>query len=42
MVEFSHLTKAYKKKVVVDDFTLSVDVPIFGFLGRTGRGRRRS
>jgi ABC-2 type transport system ATP-binding protein len=39
MVEFSHLTKAYKKKVVVDDFTLSVDVPIFGFLGQNGAGK---
>lgn len=39
MVDFSHLTKAYKKKVVVDDFTLSVDVPIFGFLGQNGAGK---
>ena len=39
MVEFSHLTKAYKKKVVVDDFTLAVDVPIFGFLGQNGAGK---
>lgn len=39
MVEFSHLTKAYKKKVVVNDFTLSVDVPIFGFLGQNGAGK---
>jgi ABC-2 type transport system ATP-binding protein len=39
MVEFSHLTKAYKKRVVVDDFTLSVDVPIFGFLGQNGAGK---
>src|ERR1700733_6709475 len=39
MVEFSHLTKAYKKKRVVDDFSLSVDVPIFGFLGENGAGK---
>jgi ABC-2 type transport system ATP-binding protein len=39
MVEFSHLTKAYKKRVAVDDFTLSVDVPIFGFLGQNGAGK---
>jgi ABC-2 type transport system ATP-binding protein len=39
MVEFSHLTKAYKKRVAVEDFTLSVDVPIFGFLGQNGAGK---
>jgi ABC-2 type transport system ATP-binding protein len=39
MVDFSHLTKAYKKRVVVNDFTLSVDVPIFGFLGQNGAGK---
>ncbi len=39
MVEFSHLTKTYKKRVAVDDFTLSVDVPIFGFLGQNGAGK---
>jgi ABC-2 type transport system ATP-binding protein len=39
MVEFSHLTKAYKKRLVVDDFTLSVNVPIFGFLGQNGAGK---
>jgi ABC-2 type transport system ATP-binding protein len=39
MIEFSHLTKAYKKHLVVDDFTLSVDVPIFGFLGQNGAGK---
>jgi ABC-2 type transport system ATP-binding protein len=39
MVEFSHLTKAYKKKRVVDDFSLKVDVPIFGFLGQNGAGK---
>ena len=39
MIEFSRLTKAYKKRLVVDDFTLSVDVPIFGFLGQNGAGK---
>lgn len=39
MVEFSHLTKAYRKRIAVDDFTLSVDVPIFGFLGQNGAGK---
>lgn len=39
MVEFSHLTKTYKKRVAVSDFNLSVDVPIFGFLGQNGAGK---
>ncbi|MGC9599497.1 MAG: ABC transporter ATP-binding protein [Minisyncoccia bacterium] len=39
MVEFSHLTKTYKKRNVVDDFSLAVDVPIFGFLGQNGAGK---
>lgn len=39
MVEFSHLTKTYKKRNVVDDFSLTVDVPIFGFLGQNGAGK---
>ncbi|MGC9968761.1 MAG: ABC transporter ATP-binding protein [Minisyncoccia bacterium] len=39
MVQFSHLTKAYKKHKVVDDFSLTVDVPIFGFLGQNGAGK---
>jgi ABC-2 type transport system ATP-binding protein len=40
MVEFSHLTKIYKKrKAAVHDFSLSVDVPIFGFLGQNGAGK---
>ncbi len=39
MVEFSHLTKAYRKRVAVEDFTLSVDAPIFGFLGQNGAGK---
>jgi ABC-2 type transport system ATP-binding protein len=39
MVEFSHLTKTYKKRNVVDDFSVTVDVPIFGFLGQNGAGK---
>ncbi|HVO28640.1 MAG TPA: ABC transporter ATP-binding protein [Candidatus Paceibacterota bacterium] len=39
MVEFSNLTKAYRKRRVVDDFSLTVDVPIFGFLGQNGAGK---
>lgn len=39
MVEFSGLTKTYKKQRVVDDFSLTVDVPIFGFLGQNGAGK---
>jgi ABC-2 type transport system ATP-binding protein len=40
MVEFEHLTKLYKKrKAAVDDFSLTVDVPIFGFLGQNGAGK---
>src|SRR5580698_5010372 len=40
MIEFSNLTKSYKKrKPAVDDFSLTVDVPIFGFLGQNGAGK---
>jgi len=40
MIQFSHLTKAYKKRqVAVNDFSLAVDVPIFGFLGQNGAGK---
>jgi ABC-2 type transport system ATP-binding protein len=39
MIEFSHLTKLYKKRTAVDDFSLTVDVPIFGFLGQNGAGK---
>ncbi len=40
MVQFLHLTKAYKKRrVAVDDFSLAVDVPVFGFLGQNGAGK---
>jgi ABC-2 type transport system ATP-binding protein len=39
MLEISHLTKTYKKQAVVDDFSLKVDVPVFGFLGQNGAGK---
>jgi ABC-2 type transport system ATP-binding protein len=40
MVEFANLTKLYRKrKAAVDDFSLTVDVPIFGFLGQNGAGK---
>ena len=39
MLQISHLTKSYKKKAVVDDFSLTVDVPVFGFLGQNGAGK---
>jgi ABC-2 type transport system ATP-binding protein len=39
MIQFSHLTKTYKKRNVVDDFSLTVNVPIFGFLGQNGAGK---
>lgn len=40
MIEFSNLTKIYKKrKPAVDDFSLTVDAPIFGFLGQNGAGK---
>ena len=39
MISFSHLTKSFKKHKVVDDFSLTVDVPIFGFLGQNGAGK---
>lgn len=39
MVTFSNLTKTYKKRNVVDGFSLTVNVPIFGFLGQNGAGK---
>lgn len=39
MIQFTKITKQYKKKKVVDDFSLTVDVPIFGFLGQNGAGK---
>jgi ABC-2 type transport system ATP-binding protein len=39
MVIFSHLTKTYEKRKVIDDFSLTVNAPIFGFLGQNGAGK---
>ena len=43
MVSYSGVTKNYgsgkKQRTVVDNFTLSVNVPIFGFLGQNGAGK---
>lgn len=40
MIEFSNLTKIYRKrKPAVDNFSLTVDAPIFGFLGQNGAGK---
>ncbi len=39
MLSFSHLTKIYKDRAVVDDFTLDADAAIFGFLGENGAGK---
>jgi len=43
MVSFSNVTKTYgkgkKARRVVDDFSLTVDAPIFGFLGQNGAGK---
>lgn len=39
MISFEHLTKTYRHRKVVDDFSLTVDVPIFGFLGQNGAGK---
>lgn len=39
MVVFSSVTKKYKKRVAVEDFSLSVGAPVFGFLGANGAGK---
>lgn len=39
MIVFDHVTKTYKKQTVVNDFTLKVDAPVFGFLGENGAGK---
>ena len=39
MVTYSSVNKIYKKRRAVNDFSLSVDVPIFGFLGANGAGK---
>jgi ABC-2 type transport system ATP-binding protein len=39
MVAYSSVTKIYKKRGAVEDFSLSVEAPIFGFLGANGAGK---
>ncbi len=39
MITYSSVTKIYKKRPVVEDFSLSVTAPIFGFLGANGAGK---
>lgn len=39
MLSFSHLSKRYKKRVAVDDFSLDITAPVFGFLGENGAGK---
>ena len=43
MLLFSHVTKIYgkqkKQRLAVDDFSLEVKAPIFGFLGENGAGK---
>ena len=43
MLSFSHVTKIYgkrkKRRMAVDDFSLDVKAPIFGFLGQNGAGK---
>jgi ABC-2 type transport system ATP-binding protein len=43
MLSFSQVTKIYgkrkKQRLAVDDFSLNIDTPIFGFLGQNGAGK---
>lgn len=43
MLSFSHVTKIYgkrkKRRLAVDDFSLEISAPIFGFLGQNGAGK---
>lgn len=39
MINIHHVTKRYGTQTVVKDFSLSVDVPVFGFLGQNGAGK---
>ena len=39
MLNYSNVTKKYGKRIVVDDFSLSIKSNIFGFLGQNGAGK---
>ncbi len=43
MLSFLHVTKIYgkgkKRRLAVDDFSLEINTPIFGFLGQNGAGK---
>ncbi len=43
MLSFSHVTKSFgrgkKRRLAVDDFSLEINTPIFGFLGQNGAGK---
>jgi ABC-2 type transport system ATP-binding protein len=43
MLSFSHVTKVFgkrkKRRLAVDDFSLDINTPIFGFLGQNGAGK---
>jgi ABC-type multidrug transport system ATPase subunit len=42
MLSFSRVTKIYgkrKQRLAVDDFSLEINAPIFGFLGQNGAGK---
>lgn len=43
MLSFSHVTKIYgkgkKRRPAVDDFSLDITAPVFGFLGQNGAGK---
>lgn len=43
MLSLAHVTKIYgkrkKRRIAVDDFSLNIEVPVFGFLGQNGAGK---
>jgi ABC-2 type transport system ATP-binding protein len=43
MLSLSHVTKVYgkrkKRRLAVDDFSLDIETPVFGFLGQNGAGK---
>jgi len=39
MLEVFHITKRYDKRPIINDFTLSVNSHLFGFLGQNGAGK---